>query len=145
MCETPGQRTDDTIKRDVVDARAVTELCGRGEVSSQATSKGAPEETRDRAERGSAVRGSDQRPSSPKRIPRLDPNRDPIRSKRSDAGLTESSNRSYAGHRHTFATNDIIHIVIRNSQLLLGLIPSLLLIGAGLFGFGKKTVLTAAM
>jgi len=42
-------------------------------------------------------------------------------------------------------TNDIIQIVIRNSQLLLGLILSLLLIGAGLFGFGKKTVLTAAM
>jgi hypothetical protein len=28
-------------------ARALTDLCGRGAVSSQATSKGAPEETRD--------------------------------------------------------------------------------------------------
>jgi hypothetical protein len=43
-----------------------------------------------------------------------------------------------------FAT-DINQIVIRNSQLLLGLIPSLLLIGAGLIGFGKKTGLTATM
>ena len=45
-------------------------------MSSQATSKGAPEETRDRAERGSALRGSDQRPSSPKRTPSPTPNRD---------------------------------------------------------------------
>ena len=145
MRERPGHRSDNTIRRDVVDARAVTEPCGRGEVPSQATSKGPPEETRDRAERGSAVRGSDQRPSSPKRIPRLDPNRDLSEAREVTAGLTESSNRSYAGHRHTFATNDIIQIVIRNSQLLLGLISSLLLIGAGLYGFGKKTVLTAAM
>jgi len=41
--------------------------------------------------------------------------------------------------------NDINQIVIRNSQLLLGLIVSLLLIGVGLIGFGKKTGLTAAM
>jgi hypothetical protein len=36
-------------------------------VYSQATFKGAPEETRERAERANAFRGSDQRPSSPKR------------------------------------------------------------------------------
>jgi hypothetical protein len=35
--------------------------------------------------------------------------------------------------------------MIRNSQLLLVVIQSLLLIGAGLIGFGKKTDLTAAM
>ncbi len=35
--------------------------------------------------------------------------------------------------------------VIRNSQLLLSLISSLLLIGVGLIGFGKKTGLTATM
>jgi hypothetical protein len=35
--------------------------------------------------------------------------------------------------------------MIRNSQLLLVVIQSLLLIGVGLIGFGKKTVLTAAM
>ena len=29
--------------------------------------------------------------------------------------------------------------MIRNSQLLLSLIPSLLLIGVGLIGYGKKT------
>ena len=34
------------------------------------------EETRDRAERGSAVRGSDQASVAPERIPRLDPGRD---------------------------------------------------------------------
>src|SRR2546423_11115622 len=34
------------------------------------------EETRDRAERGSAVRGSDQASVALKRTPRLDPNRD---------------------------------------------------------------------
>ena len=38
----------------------------------------------------------------------------------------------------TFAT-DINQIVIRNSQLFLSLILSLLLIGVGLNGFGKKT------
>jgi hypothetical protein len=36
-------------------------------------------------------------------------------------------------------TNYIIQIMIRNSQLLLSLIQSLLLIGVGLIGFGKKT------
>jgi hypothetical protein len=41
-------------------------------------------------------------------------------------------------------TNDINQIVIRNSQLLLIVIQSLLLIGVGLIGFGKKTVLIAA-
>jgi hypothetical protein len=41
----------------------------------------------------------------------------------------------------TFAT-DINQIVIRNSQLVLGLISSLLLIGVGLIGFGKKTGLS---
>lgn len=39
-------------------------------------------------------------------------------------------------------TNDTSH-VIRNSQLLLLVIQSLLLIGVGLIGFGKKTGLTA--
>jgi hypothetical protein len=43
-----------------------------------------------------------------------------------------------------FWTNNISH-VIRNSQLLLVVIASLLLIGVGLIGFGKKTGLTAAM
>jgi hypothetical protein len=42
----------------------------------------------------------------------------------------------------TFAT-DINHIVIRNSQLFLSLILSLLLIGVGLIGIGKRTGLTA--
>jgi hypothetical protein len=42
----------------------------------------------------------------------------------------------------TFAT-DINQIVIRNSQLFLSLILSLLLIGVGLIGFGKRTGLTA--
>jgi hypothetical protein len=37
-------------------------------------------------------------------------------------------------------TNDI---VIRNSQLLLSLIASLLLIGVGLIGFGKRPGLAA--
>jgi hypothetical protein len=40
-------------------------------------------------------------------------------------------------------TNDINQIVIRNSQLLLSLILSLLLIGVGLIGFGKRTGLAA--
>ena len=35
--------------------------------------------------------------------------------------------------------NDINQKMIRNSQLLLSLISSLLLIGVGLNGFGKKT------
>jgi hypothetical protein len=42
----------------------------------------------------------------------------------------------------TFAT-DINQIVIRNSQLFLSLILSLLLIGVGLIGIGKRTGLTA--
>src|SRR5688500_19661926 len=46
-----------------------TDCVGEVRVPSQATSKRAPEETHDRAERGSAVRGSDQRASSPKRVP----------------------------------------------------------------------------
>jgi hypothetical protein len=37
----------------------------------------------------------------------------------------------------TFATKSVR--MIRNSQLLLSLILSLLLIGVGLIGFGKKT------
>jgi hypothetical protein len=40
--------------------------------------------------------------------------------------------------RLTLAT-DNNDIVIRNSQLLLSLITSLLLIGVGLIGFGKRT------
>jgi hypothetical protein len=40
-------------------------------------------------------------------------------------------------------TTDINQIVIRNSQLFLSLILSLLLIGVGLIGFGKRTGLTA--
>ena len=39
-------------------------------------------------------------------------------------------------------SDDIKQIMIRNSQLLLSLISSLLLIGAGLNGFGKKTGLS---
>jgi hypothetical protein len=45
---------------------------------------------------------------------------------------------------HCTRTNDINQIMIRNSQLLLSLISSLLLIGAGLIGFGKKTGLAVA-
>ena len=45
-------------------------------------------------------------------------------------------------NRHvSICTNDNAHKMIRNSQLLLGLISSLLLIGVGLNGFGKKTAL----
>jgi len=60
--------------------------------------------------------------------------------------LTDSAKESYAPPQIDFhiSTNDINQIVIRNSQLL-GLIVSLLLIGVGLIGFGKKTGLTAAM
>jgi hypothetical protein len=36
-------------------------------------------------------------------------------------------------------SDDIKQNMIRNSQLLLSLIPSLLLIGVGLIGYGKKT------
>ena len=39
-------------------------------------------------------------------------------------------------------SDDIKQIMIRNSQLLLSLISSLLLIGVGLIGFGKKTGLS---
>jgi hypothetical protein len=39
-------------------------------------------------------------------------------------------------------SNDIKQKMIRNNQLLLSLIPSLLLIGVGLIGFGKKTGLS---
>ena len=55
--------------------------------------------------------------------------------------LTDSSIRSYAAQQIQFHndTNDINQIVISNSQLLLSLIPSLLLIGVGLIGFGKRT------
>ena len=54
---------------------------------------------------------------------------------------------SYAAAKIDFdiRTNDINQNVIRNSQLLLIVITSLLLIGVGLIGFGKKTGLTAAM
>ena len=38
-------------------------------------------------------------------------------------------------------SDDIKQKMIRNSQLLLSLISSLLLIGVGLNGFGKKTAL----
>jgi hypothetical protein len=55
--------------------------------------------------------------------------------------LTDSSIRSYAAQQIQFHidTNDINQIVISNNQLLLSLIPSLLLIGVGLIGFGKRT------
>jgi len=56
--------------------RRLRYVLGEVRVPSQATSKRAPEETRDRAERGSAVRGSDQRASSPKRVPSPPPWRD---------------------------------------------------------------------
>ena len=39
----------------------------------------------------------------------------------------------------TIFSDDVKQIMIRNSQLLLSLISSLLLIGVGLNGFGKKT------
>jgi hypothetical protein len=39
----------------------------------------------------------------------------------------------------SICTDDINQKMIRNSQLLLSLISSLLLIGVGLNGFGKKT------
>ena len=39
-------------------------------------------------------------------------------------------------------SDDIKQIMIRNSQLLLSLISTLLLIGVGLNGFGKKTGLS---
>jgi hypothetical protein len=42
----------------------------------------------------------------------------------------------------TIFSNDVKQIMIRNSQLLLSLISSLLLIGVGLNGFGKKTGLS---
>jgi hypothetical protein len=46
---------------------------------------------------------------------------------------------------HALETDDIKQKMIRNSQLLLSLISSLLLIGVGLMGFGKKTGLAATM
>lgn len=42
----------------------------------------------------------------------------------------------------SICTDDIKQKMIRNSQLLLSLISSLLLIGVGLIGFGKKTGLS---
>jgi len=42
-------------------------------------------------------------------------------------------------------TDEKKQIMIRNSQLLLSLISSLLLIGVGLIGFGKKTGLAPTM
>ena len=48
--------------------------------------------------------------------------------------LTNSVNR----HLRIFS-DEITQIMIRNSQLLLSLISSLLLIGVGLNGIGKKT------
>ena len=63
--------------------------------------------------------------------------------------LTESLELRYAGHRviHHIrtCTDDIKQKMIRNSQLLLSIISSLLLIGVGLIGFGKKTGLAATM
>jgi hypothetical protein len=41
----------------------------------------------------------------------------------------------------SICTDDIKKKMIRNSMLLLSLISSLLLIGVGLIGFGKKTAL----
>ncbi len=40
---------------------------------------------------------------------------------------------------HLCISDDIRQTMIRNSQLLLSLISTLLLIGVGLNGFGKKT------
>jgi hypothetical protein len=59
--------------------------------------------------------------------------------------LTDSSNLSYAAQQNRLhiRTNDINHIVIRTSQLLLGLILPLLLIAVGLIGIGNGTGLTA--
>jgi hypothetical protein len=42
----------------------------------------------------------------------------------------------------SFFSDDIKQKMIRNSQLLLSLISSLLLIGVGLNGYGKKTGLS---
>ena len=97
------------------------------------------EETRDRAERGSAVRGSDQASVAAKRIPRLDPYTDLSEADRKHALLTDLLNRSYAPRTTDFTQQRKIKIVIRNSQLLLSLILSLLLIGVGLIGNGKRT------
>ena len=44
---------------------------------------------------------------------------------------------------HVSKKNHESKFMIRNSQLLLSLIMSLLLIGVGLIGFGKKTGLAA--
>ena len=42
-------------------------------------------------------------------------------------------------HHVSIFDNDTKQTMIRNSQLLLSLISSLLLIGVGLIGYGKKT------
>jgi hypothetical protein len=59
--------------------------------------------------------------------------------RRCDSHLTASTKRSYAPRQIDFHIRTKNKIVIRNSQLLLSLILSLLLIGVGLIGFGKRT------
>ena len=77
----------------------------------------------------------------------LDPTSDLSATKRTrakiNAVLTESSKQRYAHQRSTNASNRNNHNVIRISQLLLSLIASLLLIGVGLIGFGKRPGLAA--
>ena len=64
-------------------ARAVARLSQeRRGVLAGASQSEREEETRDRAERGSVVRGSDQASVAPERIPRLDPSSDADEAKR---------------------------------------------------------------
>ena len=58
--------------------------------------------------------------------------------RRRDPLLTGSPNQSYAHDRSINTRNRYNDNVIRNTQLLLSLITTLLLIGVGLIGFGKR-------
>jgi hypothetical protein len=75
------------------------------------------------------INGSEGIPSA--ETPRLGKRRTP--------NLTDLSKRGYAATQIDFTFTQKNKIVIRNSQLLLSLIVSLLLIGVGLIGFGKRT------
>ena len=73
-------------------------------------------------------------------MPRLDPSRDTFEAATMQRLLTDLSTRSYAPRQIDFTlATEKNQIVIRNSQLLLSLILSLLLIGVGLIGYGKRT------
>ena len=71
-------------------------------MSSQATSKAAPEETRDRAERGSAVGGSDQATVVAEEDTLASNARRDLKSRTKDAHVKQCGNLTYSRVRVTF-------------------------------------------